>query len=196
MKLTGFGTKRSVSSAVRESALSLAGIDVDPLTPNVDTGIHRMASQTAKKGNIIGHIAIYENMHFEMDVQIKSFPDHDGWVSIFHCGQDDYQRFPGVWIHKNAKIGFYIRFSDQDDWDRGTGTFDDLVANQWYHLEIDVTKTTFRVTVDGVVKYDERKSRHNVYDDMVCYLGDPWYDAADVEVKNLKYDGTDSDNEL
>merc|ERR1712152_104789 len=122
--------------------------------PAAGTAIHQMDSRQPEKGDVIGRLDIYQNMHFEMDVLIKSFPDHNGWVSIFHCGQDDYQRFPGIWIHKNAKIGFYIRFSDQDDWDRGTGTFDDLVVNQWYHLEIDVTETSFRVTVDGVVKYN------------------------------------------
>jgi len=126
-------------------------------------------------------------MHFEMDVLIKSFPS--GWASIFHCGTSDSIRSPGIWIHPNSKQGFHVKWSDNSDWNRGPDT-GAITTNTWYHLALDVTSSRMVVKVDGVVKYDAVKSSHVARDNLVCYLGDPWYPAANVLVKNLHYGPT------
>ena len=123
-------------------------------------------------------------MRLEMDIRINAFPKGRG--HIFGCGRTNKERYPAIFIHKKAATGFIVQFTDEDDWDRGTKT-GDVTTNTWYRLRMDITETTFRVYVNHELKYNERKSRHNTYDDMVCYFSNPWFDAADVEVKNLKY---------
>ena len=137
---------------------------------------------------MIGHVAIGDNMHLEMDIRIKEFPN-SGWGNILHCGTTNRERYPGIWINSDSKVGFYVKFSDQDNWDRGTskGETGTVAKNKWYHLEMDITKTTMRVTVNNVVKFYKKKSRHNTYDNMICYFSDPWHAAANVDVRNLKY---------
>ena len=137
------------------------------------------------KSNEIGHVAIRDNMHLEMEIRIKSFPE-EGMENVFQCGTTAQERYPGIWIGENAAMGFYVQFSDHDDSDRGTNT-GDVTTNTWYHLEMDITETRMRVTVDNVVKYDESKSVHNTYDDMECYFSNPWDNAANVDVRELQY---------
>ena len=148
--------------------------------------IHFSDVHEPTEGTEIGYVTIRDSMHLEMDIRIKAFPE-SGMGNILQCGSITQNRYPGIWIHSEEGIGFDVRFSDQDNWNNGpyTGA---VTTNQWYHLEMNITQSTFRVTVDNEIKYDASKSRHDTYQDMMCYLGNPWDPAADVEVRNMLYE--------
>ena len=142
--------------------------------------------------NIIGSYELSDAVNVEMDIIIYSFPiPRVGWVNILHCGTTDTIRMPGIWIHATSGIdggtyeGFLVKWSNIDNYDDGTTTGEYLNTEQSYHLQINVTQSVFTVIVDDVIMYNSSKSQHTVYNSMICYASDPWYDAADVNISNL-----------
>ena len=127
-------------------------------------------------------------MRLEMEIEITSFRS-SGWSNIFHCGNGDQERYPAISISSSGE-GFDVRFSDHDNWNSGWNT-KATTTNKWYYLMVDITQSTFTVTVIGRMigeeKHNVSKSRHDTFDNVVCYLSNPWSDAADVLVMNLKY---------
>jgi len=140
-------------------------------------------------GNIIGYIAIGEEMHFEMDVTINSIHT-GGWASVFHCGSSNGIRMPGIWLHSDSATdgasnsGFGLRWTHDDNSNDAVQT-EYVTVGQTYHLEIDITESLYTVTQDGVIQHSESKGDHTTYDSMVCYASDPWYSAADVSISNI-----------
>ena len=60
-----------------------------------------------------------------------------------------------------------------------------LILGRTYHLEMDITQSTFKIRINGrIVTYDA-VAIHPLYKDVTCYASDPWYDAADVTISNL-----------
>merc|ERR1719474_2316095 len=138
------------------------------------------------KGNVLTYIDIVDEMHFEMDITIHSFPS--SWASILHCSDANYPRLPGIWIHPNSdtNVGFRVKWSNADNINYGPNTGEALVAGQTYQLEMDIAQGYLKVTVDGVIKHEASGlASHSTYEDLVCYASDPWYDAADVTISNL-----------
>merc|ERR1712129_116778 len=58
-----------------------------------------------------------------------------------------------------------------------------------YKLEIKVTQSTFQIIVNGDIVIDVPHAAHELNADVPCYVGNPWYDAADVVIKNLLVTG-------
>ena len=159
----------------------------DPTAENVllrKTGPFQPSQDT-----IIGYIDILDEMHIEMDIVIHSFPSD--WANIIHCGtgSDDYPRLPGIWIHaiSATTMGFHAKFSNDDSNNYGPDTGDALVVGETYHLEMDITQGTHKVTVNGQVKADDVVSNHATYilTGITCYSSVSWYAAADVTISNL-----------
>lgn len=140
------------------------------------------------QGTIIGFIDILDEMHIEMDIVIHSFPSN--WASIIHCTPGENSvRLPGVFIHANSAttMGFYPVFSNDGDRNYFKQTSDALVIGETYHFEMDITQSTYKVTVNGVVKADDVVQPHNTYmlENITCYASNPWWDAANVTISNL-----------
>lgn len=144
-------------------------------------------------GNIIGTIAIGEEMHYEMDVTIHSIPTN--WGAVFNCGTYDCvegARLPAIFLHKRSGTdgadaeGFHTCWSHDDNGNNCVQT-DHLTVGQTYHLEIDITESLYTVTQDGVVQYSGSKAAHTTYDSATCYAscGGGW-DAGDVTLSNIR----------
>jgi len=60
-------------------------------------------------------------------------------------------------------------------------------AGNTYNLEIKVTQSSFVLKLDDVVVLENNAyNPHPLRNHEPCYVGDPWYDAADVVIKNLE----------
>merc|ERR1712130_606181 len=71
-------------------------------------------------------------------------------------------------------------------------------VDEWYHLEVDITRTQFQVSVNGVTQQEPMqyapmlffkygsKLKHETKC-VTCYLSNPWDTAANVEVTSLDY---------
>lgn len=139
------------------------------------------------KGSVVGYITIEEEMHIELDITVHTYPESN-WESVFHCGTENAERLPGIWLHpKSVDQGFLTCWSHAEKsndckWD------EPLTLNQTYHLEIDITSTLYTITRDGVQQYNGTKQDHTTYDSLACYASNPWASegAADVTLSNIK----------
>ena len=138
-------------------------------------------------GSIIGYIDVLDSMHIELDVIIHSFPD--AWANIIQCTTgNNHPRIPGILIHPTSAttMGFAVKFSNDGDENYGPSTGGALVAGTNYHLEIDISQGTHKVTVNGIVVVNELEvGPHALYSNVMCYASDPWHPAADVTISNL-----------
>ena len=136
-------------------------------------------------GKLVGYVDILDDVHFEIDFTINSWPVGD-WGSIFQCGTANEVRYPGLFIHPDSGVdgavweGLYIVVT-------GVGIMSDhLQLDVNYHVEIDFTQSWWTVVVNGeTIRDGESKSSHTVTQSMPCYSGFPHVGAADVTITAL-----------
>jgi len=149
------------------------------------------------RNNILGYVAVEDNMHIELDIVVHSFPG--GWANIFRIGHDNYHRYPGLFLHPksgtpgNSKAGIYFSVADQDGSFGACGSNVQfcqslggaLVTEQSYHVEMDFDQSTVKVTIDDTLVYDGTGIQHALYDSAELYVSDNDYVAADVTISNF-----------
>lgn len=133
------------------------------------------------KGSVLTHIDIGDTMHFEMDVVVHSWPS--GYASILNCAYAYEVFMPIVWIHSNSvSKGFYINWQPEPLLTTGEA----MELEKTYRLVMDMRQGSFKVTVNGDVRWDRHDvGTHSNYDNVKCYVSDNWYNAADVTITNL-----------
>ena len=141
---------------------------------------------------IIGYVDILDDMHFEIEFTIHSWPSGD-WGSIFQCGTANMERYPALFLHPysgvdgNSREGLYIEVSDSgSSSERVGGTMGEaLNLNVPYHVVVDFSQSWFTVVVNGRNIYNSVKNAHSVSHAMPCYSGWPQHIAADVTITTL-----------
>lgn len=133
--------------------------------------------------SIIGYVAIEDEMHFELEVVVHSWPEST-WENFFHCGSTNDIRSPGIWLYpSSASDGFRMHIPELNSDPGWVGA--PLVLGDTYHIEIEYTQSWLSVTINGETVYDAAKLSHATYDSQPVYGSDPWYEAADVTVSNI-----------
>lgn len=140
---------------------------------------------------------------------IINSPPEEGWESVFHKGATNSERSPGVWVHSDVH--------DVQENHHGitisTGTYRshnpfvhlgfeyelNISPSTWYHYTLTYENnfgggSTEKVYFDGqlaTTRNRESETDHELSNmDTPFYFSDPWYDAADVNVKNLIFSPT------
>ena len=104
----------------------------------------------------------------------------------------NYAFLSGMWLHPNSakqntnQRGIHGVFSTINNWNPAKQT-DATFAGQTYDFEMMVTQNSLVWTQNGVKVVEiYNYESHRLYGSQPCYLGDPWHDAADVVLTNLK----------
>ena len=135
-------------------------------------------------------------MIIEMTVSIGVLNSNPGvsWESVFHIGNNDTQRYPGIWFHSTAGTegsivdGFTLSYGTTTDWNphepvsEAGGAFTD---NQVVNYKSIQTQDRLTVIQDGQTIFDAAWDPHPLRDEVNVYVGDPWYEPADVTITNL-----------
>ena len=145
---------------------------------------------------IVGYANILDDIHFEIDFTIHSWPSGD-WGNIFQCGTANDIRYPGLFIHPDSGIegdaqeGLYVQVTGGSN----AGLMGNaLELNVTYHVEVDFTQSSWTVVVNNETLRDAvSKSSHSVSLHMPCYSGFPNHDAADVTITALTMRSTSYD---
>ena len=143
-------------------------------------------SEVAVRGNNIVNISIDDSMHYAMDITVHSIPDN--WVSVFQCGNSINDHYPTIWMSGSSGTanatyeGFYTSWSNAGS----HGKF--LEEGQTYHLEVIVNQSWLIVQVDGLATYSSAVSEHETFENVPCYLSNPWYTAAVCFVSGHRLD--------
>lgn len=140
------------------------------------------------EGQSIGAVPIFDDMHFEMNFTLHSWPSSN-WANIFSCGLAAKERYPLMMIHKTRQK-LYVQFRDGAASGTGTKTTspifgDALELNMEYHVDIDFTQSDLTVMMDGEIVAYRTKSAHSLHDQMPCWASSEWWDYGDVTISNL-----------
>ena len=130
----------------------------------------------------IGYVDLTDEMHFEMDINVNSFLNSTcnviqlKWVFRVYI-------FPSSSQQGGAQQGFTVGYptGTSSTW---VNVGDALIAEQTYHLEVDVTQNWVRIQIDGKIETDSSKASHTTQEDVPLYVS---YDhiPCDVTVANI-----------
>lgn len=140
--------------------------------------------------NIVGYVDILDDVHFEIEFTIHSWPSGD-WGNIFQCGTENIIRYPIVMIHPDSSIdgdaqeGLWVQVNDGNGNDAGGMMGDALSLETLYHVEVDFTQNRLTVVINDVTLYDGDKPTHPTTYNMPCYSGFPHHSAANVTITAL-----------
>ena len=97
---------------------------------------------------------------------------------------------PGVWINKAGY--FHIVTTKNSGAQISIDTpASSVVAGDTYHLEVVVIHGVFKVWIDGTLVGTKSNNNMETETDAATYVSDPWYAAADVELRNFMYHDLD-----
>ena len=132
--------------------------------------------------------------HFDISFDFMPTKWIGGWASVLHfteggncCGYG--QRIPGVWVlNKRVHIVFALN---------GTGNFEiktsPLSLNKWYHFRLTQTlqgnKYWYAVYMNNKKIFNTVNRKPQDFKNVKVYIADPWHNAQNGFVKNLKVSG-------
>ena len=166
----------------------------------------------ASTSNEVASVTTYDDyeLSFEMYVNGKASGCMDGIIrtpwddefefdyavgqcsgSILRIGDSKGQRFPGVWFDDNS-FKFTVSQSHSYCADccchYGVDSVDaGIVQGGAYNVTIRVRSDVLRLYVDGALLSTEAGSGTYSAATQSVYVGDPWYGAADVELRHIRY---------
>ena len=150
-----------------------------------------------RRGNVLEKARDFNGNwdNYSIRLTIKPLSKQSGWRNIIHHsinGKDccnNYERWPGIWFHSNT-TRLHIRFQNNEGFDPD------------YELPLDKKSTIICIVNEAKVrtlikdendniKFDETitLSEHsppkNFTNEQKFYIGDIWYEPADVEITDL-----------
>jgi hypothetical protein len=146
---------------------------------------------TAVRDQLITKINIQDKMVYEMDVDVSGIPTE--WASVFHCGAENLDRQPGIWLYPTSDDagatheGFHFSFSINSNRNPWVNPGPIVNAGESFHLLMTYTQSSLTIFVNDVKQYENLQyDGHPNKVDQPCYIGDPWYPAAEVVLSNIK----------
>lgn len=149
---------------------------------------------------IVGYVDILDEVHFEIEFTIHSWPIGD-WGNIFQCGNKDDERYPALSLHPNSGVdgnsyeGLYVAVSGDDRYVGGI-MGDYLKLDISYRVDVVFTQDSFTVIANNEILQDAvYKRTHTVRYNVPCYCSFPDYQAANVTITTLFMTSTNATDE-
>ena len=187
---------------------AIQGIITDPIeavcadpqlnpTPPKQTILCDLTGQSVRaiQGNEVCRIDIKDTMVIEMIIAIGKVNSNAAyWENVFHIGNSDFQRWPGIWLSETSGTngdpndGFHISYGTNSNWNPVGGP--SAAGGAYYDGDIIVYKsiqTQDRLTIieNGITVFDSVWDDHPLATNVPVYISNPWYVAADVVITNL-----------
>jgi hypothetical protein len=155
----------------------------------------RQLSQTpdgcvASTDNQVATVDSLQNYDLTFTMELASDWSIDGtWQSVFHIGDTNGQRLPGLWFHPSGGLHVVQSHSDCDacccQWgvDQTAGAA--FEKDKTYEIKVVVENNQMAVYVDGALVGTASGSATYAATDAAVYVGDPWYDAAKVTLSDI-----------
>merc|ERR1712228_963769 len=137
-----------------------------------------------KKAQYIGRVTIGTEfiVEFELTVHGKT---GTSWESILHVGHLDMERSPGIWFHPKS-LKLHVRLSDVYDKNKGYDPAMELEKNTKYNLKLQCIDSMVSLFINGKMKSSAGDIVHLTRFLAPIWCGDPWYNAANATVRNLR----------
>jgi len=174
------------------------------------SGLFINDEQSPSKSNQVFDFDMKHTGNFSMSWwMVINSPPEETWENVFHKGATKGERGPGLWLHPDVHdnnwmtYGVHISTSTTGNTNPSTdlGFVNGLTIAQstWYHYTITYGNngngnSMEKVYFNGQLEISRERSSETNHDlssmDTPFYFSDPWYDAADVTLKNLVFSPT------
>ena len=132
--------------------------------------------------------------HFDISFDFMATRWIGGWASVLHftrggncCGYG--QRIPGVWV-LGHRVHFMFALSGNGNVDIATSP---LSLKKWYHFRVTQTlsgnKYIYTIYMNNKLVAKRVNTKPQDFKNVKVYIADPWYNAQNGFVKNLKISG-------
>ncbi|XP_065652260.1 uncharacterized protein LOC105843863 isoform X3 [Hydra vulgaris] len=145
------------------------------------------------KGNLNATLSLLEKT-YSVSFKLKPRSYSQGWKSVIHLtiggnlGQYG-DRCPAVWFHSDGSGRLYISAVVNGNKDY-TFTTQPLSLNQWSSLQISQFQTNgvymYTVYLNELLVHSVINKQPQSFLNVKVYTADPWYDAQDGVIKDLK----------
>ncbi|RIA93794.1 concanavalin A-like lectin/glucanase domain-containing protein [Glomus cerebriforme] len=148
------------------------------------------------KDNVVAqHVELPEvDNELSVALRLKLKSHASDWTTVFHKGNDDHTRTPGLWLSPNKSI-LYPRFSGNWDTNPGINKIGDgLLLNKWYHITYTLSDPEKRLDVyingewAGFYSIQDVQMHKVKFNDEPLYIGHRTFrDGFDGEISNFRY---------
>ena len=109
----------------------------------------------------------------------------DTWESILHIGNENMQRSPGFWLHpKSYKL--HVRLSDTMSNNTGYDPNIELEKGGLYRIKFQSVDGNVSLFIDDKLQQFAANVNHVARYKCPVFVSDPWYQAANVTITDLK----------
>ncbi len=132
------------------------------------------------------------SIEYSVEFWLKINHKSPNWRNVIHHGNDNGQRFPGIWIFNNNQTNLTFRLNTiNENAEEKEQTFDTeaLPFRQWTHNIFTVRNNYIvhyingvfsrEITVGGNIKWPS--------DDTKFYIVDPWHNSSGIELGYVKW---------
>jgi hypothetical protein len=126
------------------------------------------------------------NADFTVTYWIKPNGMTGGWRPMFHKGNSDNERGPGIWLQPgNNRVHF--RISTTSGYNEGSDSVAALPDAQWSHLAFVKAGNKWRCYVNGVLDTDYTLVGTTIGNNGPLYIGDdPWYAGSPAWMDDVR----------
>lgn len=130
------------------------------------------------------------NADFSVTFWVKPNGTTGGWRPLFHKGNADTQRGPGLWLNPgNNRLHF--RLSTTANWNEGADAITNLPDSTWSHIACVKAGNKWRCYINGVLDTEFTLSAGTIGNNGPVYFGDdPWYSGSKTSMDDVRiYNG-------
>ncbi|XP_065652272.1 uncharacterized protein LOC105847086 isoform X2 [Hydra vulgaris] len=155
--------------------------------------------QKLVKGSLNTLLPVLEKT-YSVSFKLKPNSYSEGWKSVIHLtigdNIDQYgDRCPAVWFHMDGSGGLIISAAVNGNKNYGFTT-QPLPLNQWSSLRISQFKINgifmYTVYLNEILVHSVVNNKPQSFSNVKVYTADPWYDAQNGSIKDLKITGVRS----
>jgi hypothetical protein len=197
---SGYKKEDTMKNIVFKAALlsiaiisSVASADiVDPnaekliFSYDVDPGI--LNGELISVDHEIGTLEAFDYSESTFSFWVNITGTESSWASIFHIGNFNGERYPGVWLYEGSSLMHY-RMATKDDYNASVGPEPFLPFNEWVMVTSTLSGgiTTLYLN-DEIINQVEREIDWTPFEGEVwsIYAGDPWHLAAPGYIDDIR----------
>ena len=133
----------------------------------------------ASKGNQVATVDSLQNYELSFTMELASDWSITGsWQSVFHIGDANGDRLPGIWFHPNQNRMHMTQSINSGNQYSFNSNLNIFAAGQTYEIKVIVENNQMTLYVDGVNRGTASGSATYAATDAAVYVGDPWHNAA------------------
>ena len=109
----------------------------------------------------------------------------DSWESILHIGNENVQRSPGFWLYPQS-YKLHVQLSDTMNSNTGYDPNMELEKGGIYRIRFQCIDNAVSLFINDKLQQYAANVYHIARYKCPVFVGDPWYQAANVTVTDLK----------